>query len=88
MPKRTQLFQSLRKPRAEQVQRIAYKYRDHFILPDGPQQEKRDQQYRKLSQKEEEEGHAAQSRLEALMENYDAVHEVRATGIHEACKEN
>lgn len=69
----TELYQALRKPRAEKVQGIAWKYREHFTVGDGPVQRRRDELLRRL----EEGGTEGQSRDEAWLEGYDAVGEAR-----------
>jgi salicylate hydroxylase len=71
----TELYQALRKPRAEKVQRIAWKYREYFTVGDGPVQRRRDELFAKL---EGGMGSEGQSRDEAWLEEYDAVGEARS----------
>ena len=73
LPKTTEVFQKLRKPRAEKVQRIAYAYRTLFTLPDGTQQEKRDVGMKKLREYED---NSFQHGVDQWMEKHDAIEEV------------
>jgi salicylate hydroxylase len=43
LPKVAKLYQQLRKERGETIQRETFKQREDFHLPDGPEQEKRDE---------------------------------------------
>jgi salicylate hydroxylase len=43
LPKVAKLYQELRKERGEKIQRETFKQREDFHLPDGPEQEKRDE---------------------------------------------